>query len=39
MSDDLAAAARDHLWMHFTRLSAYGPGAGEVPVIVRGAGR
>src|SRR5919205_1890480 len=36
--DDLAAAARDHLWMHFTRLSAYGPDAGEVPVIVRGSG-
>ena len=36
---DLAASARDHLWMHFTRLSAYaGPGSGEVPVIVRGAG-
>lgn len=39
MSQDLSAAARDHLWMHFTRLSAYtGPGAGEVPVIVRGSG-
>ena len=39
MSTDLAAAARDHLWMHFTRLSAYTePGGGDVPVIVRGAG-
>ena len=39
MSQDLSAGARDHLWMHFTRLSAYsGPGAGEVPVIVRGSG-
>ena len=23
MSQDLSAAARDHLWMHFTRLSSY----------------
>ncbi|MEV8508388.1 aspartate aminotransferase family protein [Actinoplanes sp. NPDC051475] len=39
MSQDLSAAARDHLWMHFTRLSAYtGADAGEVPVIVRGSG-
>jgi len=36
---DLAAtqqAARDHLWMHFTRMSAYEDA--EVPVIVRGEG-
>jgi adenosylmethionine-8-amino-7-oxononanoate aminotransferase len=29
-------AARDHLWMHFTRLSAYAET--DVPVIVRGDG-
>jgi adenosylmethionine-8-amino-7-oxononanoate aminotransferase len=33
---DLAAAARDHLWLHFTRMSAYRDA--DVPVIVRGAG-
>jgi adenosylmethionine-8-amino-7-oxononanoate aminotransferase len=35
-SGDLSAAARDHLWMHFTRLSAYQQA--PVPVIVRGEG-
>ncbi len=30
------ATARDHLWMHFTRLSSYADGS--VPVIVRGEG-
>jgi adenosylmethionine-8-amino-7-oxononanoate aminotransferase len=30
-------AARDHLWMHFTRHSTYEEG-GQVPVIVRGEG-
>jgi adenosylmethionine-8-amino-7-oxononanoate aminotransferase len=30
-------AARDHLWMHFTRHSTYEQG-GRVPVIVRGEG-
>ena len=35
--DELATAARDHLWMHFTRLSAYADA--PVPVIVRGDGR
>ena len=38
-SDDagaLAASARDHLWMHFTRLSTYQKS--DVPVIVRGDG-
>jgi adenosylmethionine-8-amino-7-oxononanoate aminotransferase len=30
-------AARDHLWMHFTRHSTYEEG-GRVPVIVRGEG-
>jgi adenosylmethionine-8-amino-7-oxononanoate aminotransferase len=32
----LAASARDHLWMHFTRMSAYQKA--DVPVIVRGEG-
>ena len=32
----LQQSARDHLWMHFTRLSSYQ--TGEVPVIVRGDG-
>jgi adenosylmethionine-8-amino-7-oxononanoate aminotransferase len=35
-SSDLSASARDHLWMHFTRLSAYQDN--PVPVIVRGNG-
>jgi adenosylmethionine-8-amino-7-oxononanoate aminotransferase len=40
MSDEnLSNDARDHLWMHFTRLSSYaGKDAPEVPVIVRGSG-
>ncbi|HEY0486136.1 MAG TPA: aspartate aminotransferase family protein [Mycobacteriales bacterium] len=33
----LAASARDHLWMHFTRHSTYSDG-GAVPVITRGEG-
>ena len=33
---DLQQAARDHLWLHFTRMGAYGDG--EVPIIVRGDG-
>ena len=32
-SSDLRAAARDHLWLHFTRMHEYEP-----PVIVRGEG-
>jgi adenosylmethionine-8-amino-7-oxononanoate aminotransferase len=32
----LQKAARDHLWMHFTRMSAYD--RAEVPVIVKGEG-
>ncbi len=32
----LAGAARDHLWMHFTRLSSYQKA--DVPMIVRGDG-
>ena len=35
--DPLAAKARDHLWMHFTRHSSYYGGA-HVPVIVKGEG-
>ena len=35
--DALADAARDHLWMHFTRHSTYEHG-GHVPVIVKGEG-
>jgi adenosylmethionine-8-amino-7-oxononanoate aminotransferase len=31
---DLQQAARDHLWLHFTRMGQ----AGEVPIIVRGDG-
>jgi adenosylmethionine-8-amino-7-oxononanoate aminotransferase len=33
---DLQRAAREHLWLHFTRMSAY-EGA-DVPIIVRGDG-
>jgi adenosylmethionine-8-amino-7-oxononanoate aminotransferase len=35
-SDDLQQAARDHLWLHFTRMSSYTDG--EIPIIVRGDG-
>ena len=35
-ADELSRSARDHLWMHFTRLSAYEKA--PVPVIVRGSG-
>ncbi len=35
-NDELDTAARDHLWMHFTRLSAYADS--PVPMIVRGDG-
>ncbi|GAA3928081.1 aspartate aminotransferase family protein [Amorphoplanes auranticolor] len=39
MTEDLSGSARDHLWMHFTRMSSYtGAQASEVPVIVRGSG-
>ncbi|GAA0581086.1 aspartate aminotransferase family protein [Paractinoplanes ferrugineus] len=34
--EKLAGAARDHLWMHFTRLSSYQKN--DVPLIVRGDG-
>jgi len=33
---DLQRAARDHLWLHFSRMSGYRDG--DVPVIVRGDG-
>jgi adenosylmethionine-8-amino-7-oxononanoate aminotransferase len=33
---DLQRAARDHLWLHFTRMAAYQET--EIPVIVRGDG-
>jgi len=36
-SDALGTAARDHLWMHFTRYSGFYEG-GQVPVIVKGEG-
>jgi len=34
---ELQQAARDHLWLHFTRMGAYADGS-DVPVIVRGDG-
>jgi adenosylmethionine-8-amino-7-oxononanoate aminotransferase len=33
----LQASAREHLWMHFTRMGAYSGGE-EIPIIVRGEG-
>jgi adenosylmethionine-8-amino-7-oxononanoate aminotransferase len=33
---DLQQAAREHLWMHFTRMSSYA--SADVPMIVRGDG-
>ena len=33
---DLQKAAREHLWLHFTRMGAFE--SGEVPIIVRGDG-
>jgi len=33
---ELQRAARDHLWLHFTRMSSYRDG--ELPIIVRGEG-
>jgi adenosylmethionine-8-amino-7-oxononanoate aminotransferase len=35
-ADELQRAARDHLWLHFTRMGGYRDG--EVPIIVRGDG-
>jgi adenosylmethionine-8-amino-7-oxononanoate aminotransferase len=42
-TNSLANAARDHLWMHFTRHSTFeaeetGGAGGQVPIIVRGEG-
>jgi adenosylmethionine-8-amino-7-oxononanoate aminotransferase len=34
---DLQALAARHLWMHFSRMGAYGPGH-EIPIIARGEG-
>lgn len=34
----LAASARDHLWLHFSRHGAISSGQAQVPVIVRGEG-
>src|SRR5438270_502063 len=37
--DSLQQAALEHLWLHFSRMGAYGPGGNEeIPVIVRGEG-
>jgi adenosylmethionine-8-amino-7-oxononanoate aminotransferase len=36
-SAGLQQLARDHLWMHFTRMGGYGSGQ-DVPIIVRGDG-
>jgi adenosylmethionine-8-amino-7-oxononanoate aminotransferase len=36
MTFDLQEAAKKHLWLHFTRMSAYANN--DVPVIVRGSG-
>jgi adenosylmethionine-8-amino-7-oxononanoate aminotransferase len=36
MTLDLQKAARDHLWLHFTRMGSYGDS--DVPIIVRGDG-
>jgi adenosylmethionine-8-amino-7-oxononanoate aminotransferase len=35
-SIDLQRAAKEHLWMHFTRMGGYG--TADVPIIVRGDG-
>jgi adenosylmethionine-8-amino-7-oxononanoate aminotransferase len=35
-SEELQAAAKQHLWMHFTRMSAFN--TADIPVIVRGSG-
>ena len=36
-SDQLQELARRHLWMHFSRMGAYGPEA-PIPIIARGEG-
>jgi adenosylmethionine-8-amino-7-oxononanoate aminotransferase len=35
---DLQRAAREHLWLHFTRMGAHHRGETDVPIIVRGEG-
>ena len=35
-AEELQRAAKDHLWLHFTRMGGYRDG--EVPIIVRGEG-
>jgi adenosylmethionine-8-amino-7-oxononanoate aminotransferase len=35
---DLQRAAREHLWLHFTRMGAHQRGETDVPIIVRGEG-
>src|SRR4249919_3530749 len=35
-ASDLQRAAKEHLWMHFTRMGGYG--VADVPIIVRGDG-
>ena len=37
VQSDLQEQARRHLWMHFTRMGAYGEAA-EIPIITRGDG-
>jgi adenosylmethionine-8-amino-7-oxononanoate aminotransferase len=34
--DELQRAARDHLWLHFTRMGGYAES--EIPIIIRGEG-
>ena len=36
--DELTYAAKEHLWMHFTRHSAYLEPDAEIPIIVKGEG-
>jgi len=37
VTPDLQQLARDHLWMHFTRMGGFGEGQ-DVPIIVKGDG-
>src|SRR5690349_13251344 len=37
VATDLQQLARDHLWMHFSRMGAYGPDH-EMPIITRAEG-
>ena len=37
-ASELQELARRHLWMHFTRMGAFGPDAARCPIIVRGEG-